>query len=170
MSDDFKGGVIMGWSVWGRSFESGDLANTNLYQPFRMNTDTIVKAVRTWIIVYGNPTFTDLNAKIYSSESRSGTETPVLLLHTSDSRTKAQIHTENYAIRETWFEFTNTAALQGDTWYNLVINGTGYSPTTNSYLAWRHGYPDPVISTNYTAAVETINQAPYDIYFIGGTY
>ncbi len=160
----------MAWTVWAHDWESGELANTTLFQPFRMNTDTIVKAVRTWIVVYGDPTFTDLNAKIYSDEVRSGDHTPVKLLHTSDSRTKAQIHTDLYGVRETWFEFTNTAALQGDTWYNLVINGTGYSPTSNSYLAWRHAYPDPVLSTDYVAAVENINSAPFDIYFIGGDY
>lgn len=162
------------WDVWARTYESGELANTTLFQPFRMNTDTILKAVRTWFVVFNNPTFTDLNAKIYSDEIRtiSGTKTghtPVTLLHTStDSRTKAELHTSDYGVKETYFTF-NEVPLQGDTWYNLVINGTGYSPTASSYLAWKHAYPDPVL-TGYTAAVETINSSPFQIYFIGGDY
>jgi hypothetical protein len=140
-----------------------------------MNQDTILKAVRTWIVVFNDPTFTDLNCKIYSDEIRSigGTKTghtPVKLLHTStDSRTKAEIHTLDHGVKEVYFTF-NEVPLQANTWYNLVINGTGYSPTSGSYLAWRHAYPDPVLATDHVAAVETINGSPFDIYFIGGTY
>lgn len=160
----------MAWQVYGHNWESGELANTALYQPYRMNKNILVKAIRTWIVVYGDPTFTDLCCKIYSDELRNSIHTPVTLLHTSDSRTKAEIITENYGVRETWFEFTNPISLQALTWYNVVINGTGYSPTTNSYLAWRHAFPDPVLTTDYVASAVNIPFAPFDIYFIGGDY
>lgn len=160
----------MAWTVWAADWQAGELSDTTLYQPFRMNADTIVLAVRTWFVVYNDPTFTSLNAKIYSDELRSGVHTPVKLLHTSDSRTKAQLHSQEYGVRETWFEFDPSVPLQGDTWYNLVINGVGYAPTSNSYLAWRHAYPDPVLATDYVANPLNINAAPFDIYFIGGTY
>lgn|SRR3990167_2048515 len=165
----------MAWTVWAHNWESGELSNTTLYQPFRMNSDTILKGVRTWIVVFNNPTFTELNCKIYSDEVRtiSGTytdHTPVKLLHTStDVRTKAELCTLNYGVKETYFTFAEVP-LQADTWYNLVINGTGYSPTSSSYLSWMHSYPDPVLASSYTAAVETINSSPFAIYFIGGTY
>lgn len=165
----------MAWTVWGRRWDTGELANTAMFASFRMNTDTILKAARTWVIVFNNPTFTSLNAKIYSDEVRtiSGTKTghtPVTLLHTStDSRTKAEIHTLDHGVKETYFTF-NEIPLQKDTWYNFVINAVGYSPTSGSYLCWKHSYPDPVLSTDYTSAVETINSSPFDLYFIGGDY
>lgn len=159
----------MAWTVWGKNFDTGELSNTNLFCTFRMNSDTILKAVRTWFIVYNDPVFTNLNCKIYSDEVRSGSHTPVKLLHTStDVRTKAELHTLPYGVKETYFTF-DEIPLQGDTWYNLVINGTGYTPTSTSYLAWMHSYPDPVL-TGYTPALETINLSPFAIYFIGGEY
>lgn len=159
----------MAWTVWARNWETGQLSDTTLYCTFRMNTNTILRAVRTWIVVYNNPVFTSLNCKIYSNESRSGVNTPVKLLHTStDSRLKAEIHTLDYGVKETYFTFDDVP-LQGDTWYNLVINGAGYVPTDSSYLAWMHSYPDPVLD-GYTPAVETIAVSPYAVYFIGGEY
>lgn len=161
----------MGWTVWARPFESGQLSNTTYRQPFRMNTDTIVIAVRTWFVVFNDPTFTSLNAKIYATDAQveDGTFPATRLLHTSDSRTKAELFTLPYGVKETYFKFEPTAPLQAGTWYNLVINGVGYAPTSSSYLAWKHSYPDPVLQ-GYTPARETINQSPFQIYFIGANY
>lgn len=159
------------WKVWAQPFDTGELANTSWRQAFRMNSDTIVRAVRTWFVVYNDPTFTSLNAKIYATDAQveDGTFPATELLHTSDSRTKSEIHTLPYGVKETYFDFSPTAPLQSDTWYALVINAVGYAPTTSSYLAWKHSYPDPVL-TGYTPARETINQSPFQIYFIGAPY
>lgn len=149
--------------VWARPWDSGELANTAIYQAMRMNDNAILQAVRIRLVVYNDPVFTDLNCKIYSDDSGvvGG------LIHTStDSRTAAEIHTLDYAWKETYFTF-NKANLQKDTWYNFVINATGYSPTASSHLAWMHTYPDPML-TGYTAARETANQSPFYILPIWG--
>ncbi len=162
----------MGWRVWGQPYASGELSNTSYYQPFRMNADTIVKTVRTWFIVYNDPVFTSLTAKIYATDDQieDGTYPPTKLLYTSDSRTKAQIHNADYGARETWFEFSPTVPLEGNTWYALVINGVGYTPTSSSYLCWMHSYPDAVYDSNYTATRYNVNKSPFQIYFEGAAY
>ena len=149
----------MGQTVWAHNWEAGELSNTTMFQRFRMNENAVIKGVRTWFVVFNDPTFTNLNCKIYSDDNSS----PGVLLHTSSgSRTKEELHTQDYAIRETYFNF-GEHALHENTWYNFVINGTGYSPTASSYLAWVHSYPKPMLP-GYTAAVETINSAPFAIY------
>lgn len=160
----------MAWTVWGDDWEDGQLSNTDKSLTIRFNDNYIIRAIRTWIIVYNDPVFTNLNMKFYSNEVVSAVNTPKKLLTTStDVRTKAEIHTLPYAVKEIYFTFDNFP-VQGNTYYNLVINGTGYVPTGSSYLAWMKGFPDPVYASNYVPALETIPLAPYQLYAIGGRY
>lgn len=160
----------MAWTVWGDDWESGQLSNTEKFQTMKFNKNTVLRAIRTWVIVINDPVFTDLNMKIYSNEIVSGDNTPVKLLHTStDSRTKAEVHTLEHGVKEIYFTF-NDVPLQSETFYNFVINGTGYVPTGSSYLAWMKAFPDPVYSNNFTPSLETLNIAPYQIYAIGSDF
>lgn len=160
----------MGWRVWGTDFESGELASTAKFQTFRPNADILLRYVRTWFIFINDPIFTDLSVKLYSNEVRSGDNTPVELLASTDARTKSELITLENGVKETGFEFSSVIPLQANTYYNIVINGTGYIPTASSYIAWMKAFPDPVYSTDYTPAIETINYAPYQVYFISGVY
>lgn len=162
----------MGWEVYGQPYDTGELSDTSYYQSFRLNQDTIIKTIRTWFIVFNDPIFTDLTAKIYATDDQieDGTFPPTKLLHTSDSRLKSQIHTLDYGARETWFQFSPTIPLEGNTWYALVINATGYIPTSSSYLCWMHAYPDPVYQTNWTPSRYTVGKSPFQIYFEGASY
>lgn len=145
--------------VYGRPYDAGELANTAIYQAIRMNDNAILKAVRVQVVIYNDPTFTDLNCKIYADHSG---VVGGLLATSTDSRTKAELTTLDNAWKETYFNF-NDVNLQKDTWYNIVINGTGYSGAdATNHVAWVHAYPDPIL-TGYTAARETINQAPFYI-------
>lgn len=160
----------MGWKVWGDDWAAGELANTALFQPVQFGADVILRAVRTWIILIGDPVFTDLEMKIYSNEVVDTLDTPRKLLHSStDRRTKSEIHTLPHGVREIYFSFADVP-LKGDDTYNVVINGAGYTPAVDSYLCWRKAFPDPVYATGYTPAIETINRAPYALYFIGGSF
>lgn len=159
----------MGWQVWADSYDASSLSDKSLYQPFRPNQNILIKALRTWFVIYNDPIFTSLNARIYATDSGED-RTPTKLIATSDSRTKAQIHTEDYGIRETWFEWSPVVELEADTWYAIVINGVGYNPTLSSYLSWMKAYPDPVLPTDYTNNLITVHRAPYQIYFIGASY
>lgn len=160
----------MSWIVWGDDWETGELASTAKYQPIRFNGNYIIKAIRTWVIVVNDPVFTNLNMKLYSNEVVSAINTPKKLLHTStDVRAKSEIHTLGNAVKEIYFTFEDIPVQTG-TYYNLVINGAGYVPTGSSYLAWMKAFPDPVYASNYTPAIETIQQAPYQLYAIGSEY
>lgn len=156
------------WKVFGDDFESGELENTNKFQTTKFGYDTILRAVRTWIIVVGDPTFTDLHMKMYSNQLIGSDNSPNVLIATStNTLTKSEIITLENGVKEIYFEF-DYIPCNGETLYNFVINGTGYtSPTTTSHIAWRKAFPDPVYTSGYTPAMETVPYSPYALYIIG---
>ena len=159
----------MGWKIYGRRIESGELSDTSKFQTVKINKNTILKAVRTWIIINNDPTFTDLNMKIYSNNVISGENSPGSLLYTSTNvQAKADILTENNGARELWFEFDDVP-MQENTYYNFVLNGTGYAYSLSSHLAWRVAWPDPV-HDGYTPDALNAGIAPYCIYMVGSEY
>ncbi len=160
----------MGWRVWGIPFESGELSNTSKYVSIKFNKDMILKAIRTWIIVYNDPTFTSLNMKIYSCDGSTPNGTPIKLLATStNALIKSDVHTLANGVKEVWFEF-NDLPVNGNDYYNVVLNGVGYVPTANSHLAWMQAFPDPVYRDGLTINMTKLNRMPYALYVIGGEY
>jgi hypothetical protein len=154
--------------LWVRPWDSGQLSNADIFQPFYPRKNMMLKAVRTWIFAKSDPTYTSLNMKLYSNDDSSGDDVPKAVIATSTNVvTKAQIQpTQPHAISEVYFEFDDIP-LQSDTKYNLVINGTGYSPTSSSFLGWRKAYPDPIYRTGYTPTKENLGIAPYEISIVG---
>ena len=160
----------MGWRVWGDDFTSSDFTGKAKFQSFRSNKNVILKNVRTWFIFINDPIFTDISLKIYSNEVRNGDNTPVELIATSIAKPKSELITLENGVKETGFEFSDSIPIQKDTFYNVVINGTGYNPTDTSYICWMKAFPDPVYTTDFTPAFETLGKAPYQVYFISGDY
>lgn len=160
----------MGWTVWGDDFTSADFTGVSKFQTFRPNKDIILKNIRTWFIFINDPIVTDISLKIYSNEVRSGDNTPVELIATSIAKPKSELITLENGVKETGFEFANTVSLGANTWYNVVVNGTGYTPSDTSYVCWKKAFPDPVYTTNFVASFEKLAKAPYQMYLISGDF
>lgn len=152
------------WRVFGETLLTADFSGSPVYyQPFTLNQNTVLKAIRTWVVVYNSPSFTSLGLRIYSSVSSA----PAQLIATSDTTwTLAQITSEANAVREIYFEFNNALSLNGEDQYHVVLWGNGYTGTDSSHVAWVRAFPDPV-NSGYTPAIETINRAPFKVAFIG---
>ena len=157
----------MAWTVYGTVYESAsDLTDTTLSQPVKPKTNLLLRGVRTWIIFVDDPVITSFNMKIYSSDNN----TPKKLLYTStDSRTKAELLSDNSGVKETYFTF-NDVPLNGETTYHFVLNGVGYTPTSSSYVAWRRGWPDPVYQAGFTPNKFNLGGSPFELYLIGGEF
>lgn len=153
----------MAWRVFGERFETSDFtAPYRVYQPIKFASLTSknvrVKAIRTWFIVYNNPTFTSISLKIYSS--RSGT--PGSLLYTSsNSITKSQLITEDNGPKECFFEFDQPFAVDGNKQYVIVPVLTGYTGDDTSHVAWRRAFPDVVYDDNLTLTYVKLGVAPF---------
>jgi hypothetical protein len=156
------------WRVWGTRLVTSDLTDKNVYQTVIWNKNIVFRGVRTWIIHYNDPTYVNLNMKLYTgSTANKATSTPKELLATSlNVITKAEISTLANAHKEIWFEFQDIA-LNKETIYHLVLNGDGYvSNWPTSGLAWRRSFPDPIYKTNVTSNWNNINRQPYMFTFI----
>jgi len=151
----------MTWRIWAQEWQSGELSDTSKFFTFKMPSAKILLGIRTWIVVYNDPTFTDLNAKLYSDEIIGGLHTPKALIASSTkSITKAEVLTLDNGVREIPFTF-DYIPLNADTFYNLVINGAGYSYSAGSHLAWRVSYPNPVYTDGITVVPESLSKMPF---------
>lgn len=157
----------MPFSVWAEAWKTEEMSNTARFQAVTFKKNTVVKAVRTWVVGYNDPTFDSLTMKIYSSDTASGANAPGVLIATStNAPTKAEISTCKNWCRELWFEFAGPALRAGEK-YNIVINSTGYTHSEASHLAWRKAWPKPVYK-DFTPTALNICSAPYAFYVIGG--
>lgn len=156
----------MGWRVWGDKLLTGELGASGREQPVIFNKNVILLAVRTWVIVNNDPSFTSINMKIYSDDSSSRGK----LLHTSDnSVTKSELITSTNGVKEAYFEFDAPTGvpLKGTTTYRFALDGAGYTGSSSSHLAWRIGFPDPVYQNNITVSFNDLLQMPYTMVFVG---
>lgn len=158
----------MAYKVWADAMESSDMSGVSKFVTFKPNKNVLLRAARTTFVIYNDPVFTSLNAKIYSVGEDNLPK--VLLYSSTDNRTKAQIHTLPNGVKSTYFTFEDVP-LQANTYYNLVINGSGYLPTANSYVAWKIDFPDPIyrdplFSYNFT----NINRCPYSLELIAAEF
>lgn len=154
----------MGWRVWGTRLVDTDLTSgTNVFQPFKPNSNIMLRAIRTWFIFYNDPTITSLTMSIYSND---GGTPGQKIFDSSTTHTKAQMITLENGVKEVYFQFDDVAMRAEDT-YHFVPRGTGYSSNWDtSGLAWMKGFPDPV----YRPAgfdFESLGNAPYTLYAIG---
>jgi hypothetical protein len=137
-----------------------------------MNENTVLLGCRIWVIVYGDPAFTDLSMKIYgdNQDAGAGEHYPDGLIATStNSLTKAQIITLDNGVKEIYFDW-DRVPLQANSWYNFKLIASGYSPVGTEHLAWRLGYPRYVYETNLTIQPVKLSVLPFSIYFIGATF
>jgi hypothetical protein len=157
----------MSYTVWADPWASSELTNTARFQTISFPENTILKAIRTKIVVYNDPAFTSLSAKLYSNELVSGVNTPrMLIAQSTNSHLKAEVCTLENGVKEIWFDFNFISLRAGDK-YNIVISGTDYVYSDASHLAWAKAWPDPVYKDGWTCSFESLVVSPYYIYAVG---
>lgn len=145
-------------------YDATAFGNTTFFCPFKANRNIILTVVRTWIVLVNNAPFTSVNLKLYSNTP---SNMPGGLIATStNSFTKAEIFTNTNGFKEIYFEF-DEINLNGNTRYNFVMNGTGYTGSSTSHVGWRKGFPDPVYRTNFTPTFENLGISPFALYVVG---
>lgn len=154
----------MGYVAYGKVFLTADLSGApTMYQPVVLNKDVVLRAVRTRLIHYNSPSFTNLSMKIYSNNGGA----PGVLLHTSTNViTQAELYTLGNGMKEVGFEF-NLPSLDGADTYHFVIAASGYTGDSSSHLAWQHAFPDPVYTEGFTVTLEGLGVNPYFMIFVG---
>lgn len=154
----------MAWTVYGDSYDT-DSAFTNGTKTIKFSPekDSILRAVRTWLVFYNDPTFTNITMKLYYDGAGSRGD---LLASSTTTWTKAQILTLDNGVNEVYFEFDDRTLDSGN-YYHLVLMGTGSSFSESSHIAWRTGYPDPVYKDGISVSFNNLLKFPYEFSLIG---
>jgi len=155
----------MAWRVFGKRFVTADFGSLpSVYQPFILDDNTALKAIRANIIIYNDPVFTSVSMRIYSNDN----DVPkVLIAQSTNSFTKAQMHTEDNALKGLYFEFNKVPLRGGDT-YHAAIWLSGYTGDADSHVGWKRGVPDPINPEGVTVSFSTLYRTPFDVAFYGG--
>lgn len=142
-----------------RTFDSGELANTNMFIRFKPNKNVAVTQIRTELFFFDyTSALTGLTGKIYSDNADS--EPGAVVYSSTSTYAKADIITENTGVKNVPFNF-NYVNLNKDTWYNFVLSASSYTFGESDYIAWRKAWPDPVYTTNLTVDFELMSTSPF---------
>lgn len=152
--------------IWAEEFQTADMASPIKSFPFKFSENTVVKAVRTWVIAYNDPTFTSLTGHIYSV--RGATKSPSFLVASSiNTQLKAEIVSNQHSLTEIYFEFGTPVHLPKGNWHAFTIQGSDYTYSDSSHLAWVKGWPKSVHRDNLDNEFSDIVLSPYQVHLIG---
>lgn len=149
--------------VYGEWLATADGSNLRVYQQFTPARNMVLRAARTSLIIFNNPTFTAVTMKVYSN---SGGAPRSLIATSTNSQLKADLHTLNHALKSTYFEF-NYLPLKADETYHMVLGISGYTGTTSAHIAWAHSYPRPAYTLNVDMTFPKLSISPFDLEIIG---
>lgn len=154
----------MSFRVYGEKLMTADMSGIpRMFCRFILPTNRNIRAFRTWVVYYNNPSFTALFLDIYSKRPSNNNSSPNIfpgtkLFRSDKSWAPADISNQAYAVKELYFDFNEPIALRADT-YCAVLYASGYTGTDASHIAWRRGWPDPNIS-NITATMSNLTIIP----------
>lgn len=151
------------WTQYGSPLSTDEAQNRSRYLRFKpAENNLVLLAMRTWVILYNPPSFTNLRAKLYSD--RNGLPSG-LIATSSNAWTKAEmLTTYNYGTKEIYFEFDPKITLHKNVYYHFVLNCDNYTYSDESHIAWRIGWPDPIYGT---ATSNNLLYSPYIFSLIG---
>lgn len=135
-----------------------------VYQPMVLSKNRIVKAFRTWVLVYNSPSFTTLSLNVMSNLGA----IPGQVIFTSEnSYVLNDIATDAFAVKEIFFDFINPIFLRKGT-YHLALNATDYVGDSSSHLGWVRGTPDPNNQIDVSNNTQNIARMPFYLGVIDG--
>lgn len=152
----------MTWRHYADEFVNQELENRNRYLRFCPARNTVLIAMRTWLVLYNPPAFTNLRANLYSDRS----ELPGGLIATSTNSWSRDdlLISSNYGAKEIYFEFSPKISLQENLCYHFVLSADNYTYSEDSHLAWRKAWPDPIYGT---ATFENLLRSTYMFSVVG---
>lgn len=156
------------WKVYGNVLLTADINGTDKSQAmkFRTNSNIVVKAIRTWFVLYNDPVYTALSLKIYDDQN--GSAGKLLATSTNSFAPADLLATYDYGLKGTYFEFANIS-LKGTNWYHVLPYATGYTGTDASHIGWVKGWPDNEYRTGLALDYEEIHVNPYRFAIVGAS-
>jgi hypothetical protein len=132
----------MAWTHYADEFSTADLTGTSKYIRFSPDRNVVLAAMRTWLVLYNPPAFTNLRCKLYGD--RNGVPGGIIATSTNSFIRSDLLETEVYGAKEIYFTFEPKISLNSTLYYHFVLSADNYTYSDSSHLAWRKAWPDPI--------------------------
>jgi hypothetical protein len=152
----------MAWSIYADQFLNSEMSNKQRYLRFKVDENSVIKAMRTWLIFYNPGSFTNLRCSIYAD--RDGIPGGLIATSSNSWQRSDLLTSNNYAAIEVYFEFGNIS-LNESVYHHFVLSCDGYSFTEDSHISWRKAWPDPIYGGPVT--FNQLLRSPYMFALIG---
>lgn len=153
------------WKVYGNILETAEINGTDKSQAMKikMNSNSIVKAIRTWFVFYNDPVFTELRLRIYEDQ---GGVAGKLIATSSNFFAPADVQTDAYAHKGLYFELPDIA-LKATQFYHVLPYAVGYTGNDSTHIAWSKAFPDPEYRDGLSLTFESMHVSPYRLAIVG---
>lgn len=154
------------FGVVGQVFKTADLAvdGGTYFHRFSPNIFVELKALQIWIVKYGSVSTDPIGLELRSSYASGNVRK--LIATASNTWTPAQITSENYAVKQIYFEFDRPVLLRKDTEYTLNLKAANYVGTDDAHIAWVKAWPDPIVDFVGSSNFNRIDQFPFHVALI----
>lgn len=130
--------------VIGDVLKTGDLGSSPTYlHRFTVDRAMELKAIRTMLVRHGAPTWTALYMDLRSARDSVAFNGGDVIARSSNSWTRAELFSESYGFKETYFEWDAAPLLVPNTPYCFALYSSDYVGTDDDHLAWIKNWPDP---------------------------
>ena len=133
-----------------------------LVQAFSLTENTILRAARSLVIEYNNPTYTAISMKLYGYRSGPTVE----IAESTNSWAAADVSTLAHAYKELYFTFDDVPLAAGIT-YCVGLVFTGYTGSQASHLTWASEWPTPVYQEGLTILQTDAANMPLSLSILG---
>lgn len=148
--------------VYGERLETADLTGgIRVSQEVKFDQNCILRVARVGIIHY-NSNFDYLKLRCYSTRNSAPSK---LLFESTNQRARTDIFTENYGVKETWFEF-NYERMRQDEPYRFVLWANSYTGSDSNHLSWLKDWPKPINNSVISVNAYSMFRQEFSISFI----
>lgn len=155
----------MVWSVYADPLVS--LPDPAVFCPLTIGRDIELWSIRTWVVFFNQPTFTEVKLGVYSDlDGKPGQ----LLFESTSSQTldSVQSPASNSSAKEIFFSFAQNPHLKSSGFYHICLTGSGYVFNEASFIAHKKAWPDPCYESGADLTDgRLLARLSYDVALIG---
>jgi len=157
----------MGLIVIGETLKTGDQTATppTFFHRFTPTIWLELKVAQTWGVKYNAPTSDPIGLALYSYNSVNGSRE--LIATAATTWQVSEISSDNYGLKQLYFEFTNAPTLRPGTEYAISLLLPNYTGDDDNHIAWVRSWPDHIVDFAGSDQFRALNRFPFQVGFIG---
>ena len=154
----------MSYRLWAERLETADLAGSlRVAQKITPLHDAHVKSLHSRFVFHGRPDLTGLRLSIHEMNGDGSIGHALSGGISSKAWTRNEVSSEDFAVKELWFEFDNPPFLQEGDSYFVVPSADSYAGDSDDHVAWVRAWPDPYAWVGFVPSWVNRGVAPFGL-------